>query len=128
MPSLSAITLYAHNPVRLANFWSAVLDLPIDPEYAAAIAADALAATDAVLVGREDALHLWISPAEDVPHADGRIHLEVDLASAAEVDLLLALGATHEWDGPDRQWSVFADPEGNRFCAGLQPDHQVSAP
>ena len=52
-----------------------------------------------------------------------RIHLDLqrgldDDARGAEVDRLVALGATKLWDGQQgpHQWVTLADPEGNEFC------------
>ena len=52
-----------------------------------------------------------------------RIHLDLhfeqgDDGRAAEVARLLALGATHLWDGQQgpQRWVTMADPEGNEFC------------
>jgi hypothetical protein len=49
-----------------------------------------------------------------------RIHLDVnatDRDQAAELERLLALGATHVDVGQgDVSWHVLADPEGNEFC------------
>jgi predicted enzyme related to lactoylglutathione lyase len=47
--------------------------------------------------------------------------LHIDLApddQAAEVERLIALGATHVDVGqtPENKWVVLADPEGNEFC------------
>ena len=50
-----------------------------------------------------------------------RVHLDLHVAEgerAAEVDRLLALGATKLWDGQlgPQTWVTLADPEGNEFC------------
>ncbi len=48
-----------------------------------------------------------------------RLHLDfVPDDQAAEVERLLAMGATHAdvGQGPDDPWVVLADPEGNEFC------------
>jgi hypothetical protein len=50
-----------------------------------------------------------------------RVHLDLhvgDERREAEVERLIALGASHLWDGrqgPTR-WVTMADPEGNEFC------------
>ena len=117
MAILAALTLYAREPAKLAAFWSKVLDLPIDPGDEAAIAAGALAPGEAVLLGPRDDFHLWISPADEMPPAHGRIHFEVQLGAHTDSELLRQLGATREWTEPAGGWIVYADPEGNRFCA-----------
>jgi hypothetical protein len=49
-----------------------------------------------------------------------RMHIDVnatDRDQAAEVERILALGATHADIGQgDQSWVVLADPEGNEFC------------
>ncbi len=50
-----------------------------------------------------------------------RVHLDLhvgDERREAEVERLIALGASRLWDGqqgPNR-WVTMADPEGNEFC------------
>ena len=66
MPHLEAVTIHSRRPSELAPFWSALLDLPIDPADAAAIERDTLGASESVLLGRRDALHVWVSPAEEL--------------------------------------------------------------
>jgi hypothetical protein len=52
--------------------------------------------------------------------AKNRLHIDVtgtDRDQAAEVERILALGATHADIGQGRTpWVVLADPEGNEFC------------
>lgn len=44
---------------------------------------------------------------------------------ATEVQRLIGLGATHQWDVLDEvphvQWTTLADPEGNLFCVAEHP-------
>lgn len=117
MSHLDAITIHAGQPARLAEFWSAVLDLPIDPGDAAAISAGTLPADESVLLGSRDGLHVWISPADELAPAGGRLHLDVRLSDAGELDRLVRLGARPRWDDPQGRWTVYEDPEGNAFCA-----------
>ena len=117
MPHLEAITIHARQPARLAEFWSTILDLPIDPADVAAIADGTLAADESVLLGRRDGLHVWISPADELVPTGGRLHLDVRLDAALGADRLIELGAVREWEDPQGRWTVYTDPEGNRFCA-----------
>jgi hypothetical protein len=117
MSRLEAITILSRRPAALATFWSAVLNLPIDPEDAAAIAHGTLGESEAVLLGRRDGQHVWVSPAEELSLPGGRVHLEVRLDGRDDLDRLTALGALPHWQDPRRRWQVFADPEGNLFCA-----------
>jgi len=99
------------------EFWSPVLGLPIDPGDVVAIANRTLAADESVLLGSRDGLHVWISPAEELAPTGGRVHLDVRLDPTWDAGRLVELGATHVWDDPHGRWTVYADPEGNRFCA-----------
>ncbi len=77
-----------------------------------------------ILVPRAgDGAHVALDVSETPVQPEPRIHLDLyadDAAEqAAEIDRLLALGATRvDWgrypDDPD--FVVLADPEGNRFC------------
>jgi hypothetical protein len=94
-----------------------LLGLPIDPADAEAIERDTLAESESVLLGRRDALHVWVSPAEELSPPGGRVHLDVRLDGPTDLDRLAALGAVPRWEDPQGRWRVYADPEGNLFCA-----------
>ncbi|WP_440303673.1 VOC family protein [Intrasporangium sp.] len=79
MPHLEAITIHTRKPAELAQFWSAALGLAIDPADLDAIADGTLRAHQSVLLGRRDGLHVWVSPAGELPSLGGRIHLDVRL-------------------------------------------------
>jgi hypothetical protein len=117
MPHLEAITIHARQPAELAQFWSAALGLPIDPADVAAIADGTLGDRESVLLGQRDGLHVWVSPADELPELGGRVHLDVSLDDDFGPQDLLDAGATLIWDEPQGRWSVYTDPEGNRFCA-----------
>jgi hypothetical protein len=76
---------------------------------------------ESVLLGSRDALHVWLTPDRDLEPAPGRIHLDVGLDSASDLDRLITLGATRQWDDPKGRWTVLADPQGNLFC-GVYPN------
>ncbi len=102
------------DPYALAQFWSEVLDFPVDP--------DNQPGDDevGVLLGDDDAELLFIKVPE--PKAvKNRLHLclEPRQPRDEEVERLLALGASLLDDrrNPDGSgWAVLADPEGNEFC------------
>ncbi|MGH9094460.1 MAG: VOC family protein, partial [Acidimicrobiales bacterium] len=113
MPSrISALSLDAAEPRRVADFWCAVLDwrvveedssgVSIGPADGAWPTIDVLAVTDRKVV--KNRLHLDL-------RADG-------VAVGEELDRLLALGARRVdvGQGPDVSWVVLGDPEGNEFC------------
>lgn len=126
MPHLEAITIHSRRPAVLAAFWSAVLDLPIHPQDALAIEHGTLGDSESVLLGRRDGLHVWISPAEDLTAAAGRVHLDVRLDDVADLHRLASLGAVPQWQDPKGRWQVFADPDGNLFCALTAEEPQPS--
>ncbi|MGN6250279.1 MAG: VOC family protein [Marmoricola sp.] len=139
MSHLEAITIHAERPGELARFWSALLDLPIDPADAVALEEGTLGDSEAVLLGRRDGLHVWLSPAEELPLPGARVHLDIGLDGPGDLDRLADLGAVPRWDDPAGRWRVFADPEGNLFCAVVPresstgpaeplPDSPVAAP
>jgi hypothetical protein len=76
---------------------------------------------EAVLLGRRDGLHVWVSPANELAEVGGRVHLDVRLDDDFGPQDLLNAGATLVWDEPQGRWSVYTDPEGNRFCAVPAP-------
>ena len=117
MPRLEAIVVNCREPATLAPFYAELLGLPVDPDDAAAMAAGTLGTDESVLLGARDALHVWLTPVRELQPAPGRIHVDVRVDAPRDLDRLIALGATHQWDDPRRRWTVLADPEGNLFCA-----------
>ncbi|GAA3286873.1 MULTISPECIES: VOC family protein [Dactylosporangium] len=99
----------------MARFWSAALGYDIDPGDDG----------DAHLRPRDgQGLSVWLQPTSAVKAGKNRNHpdLRVDTSGAsavdAEVDRLLALGATRADVGQrgDEGFVVLRDPEGNEFC------------
>ncbi|HYS33049.1 MAG TPA: VOC family protein [Streptosporangiaceae bacterium] len=125
MPRLEAIVINCHQPAALAGFYSELLGLPIDPGDQAAIAAGTLRDDESVLLGARDALHVWLTPVRDLQPVPGRVHLDVRLDSAEDLDRIIAMGAARRWDGPQGRWTVLADPQGNLFCA-VHPERRGS--
>ena len=103
------LTIDAHHPAALAEFWCQVLDYRVafsnPDEVGIEPPDDACPALVFVPVPKEKAvknrLHLDLAPDDQV----------------AEVERLLALGARRVDIGQgDVSWVVMADPEGNEFC------------
>lgn len=117
MPRLEAIVINCREPASLASFYAELLGLEVSPEDAAAIAAGTLGEDESVLLGSRDSLHVWLTPVRDLPSVPGRVHLDVRMRASEDLSHLVALGATWQWDDPGGRWTVFADPEGNLFCA-----------
>ena len=102
---------------RAVAFWTAALDYV--PKRPLAAGDDFMILVPADGDGAHLALDVSASPVQDHP----RVHLDLyagDAADqAAEVQRLVALGATVvDWElyPPDPDFVVLADPEGNRFC------------
>ncbi len=104
-------TLDVHDLPRLAEFWSQVMGFEVD--------ADDNGAT-LWAKGDEPAVTIWLQQVDEAKAGKNRCHpdLVVDGDVDAEVDRLIALGATHADVGQtgDEGFVVLADPEGNEFC------------
>jgi hypothetical protein len=105
-----SLTIDAHDPQRLAEFWCRALgyDITLNNEDEVAIEKP----------GDESVLPLLFIRVPDEKVVKNRVHL--DLApddQGAEVTRLKALGAREVDIGQrDVSWVVMADPEGNEFC------------
>ncbi|MBB4684531.1 VOC family protein [Amycolatopsis jiangsuensis] len=116
MLRLGTVVLGAGNMARAAAFWQDALgyvprDADPEPDFVVLVPAGG--------AGPGLSLQLTDGPAPEEP----RVHLDLyagDAADqAAEVDRLVALGASRvDWPHypPDADFVVLADPEGNRFC------------
>ncbi len=126
MARLRDVVVDSRHPASLARFWAAALDgyavAPYDNEERARLAAlgiDDVEDDPTVLVqGPAGAPRLWFQKVPERKVTKNRVHL--DLAApdiAAEVQRLLALGATHYRPlAPTDDLAVLMDPEGNEFC------------
>ena len=108
--SVTALTFDCADASGLAQFWSGVLGLPVDPD----------ASEDFARIGQAAAAQpSWMFIKVPEPKkTKNRFH--VDLASAdwdTDVQRVLALGATRigDYDESGAQWVTLADPEGNEF-------------
>jgi predicted enzyme related to lactoylglutathione lyase len=107
---LANVTFDSTEPAKLAEFWSAALDLPIgeSSEFFAM-----LQPTDGA---GPRYLFLKVSEARQTKN---RMHVDFHADDmAAEVERLVRLGAVRgdyhqEWG---IRWTVMQDPEGNEFC------------
>jgi catechol 2,3-dioxygenase-like lactoylglutathione lyase family enzyme len=106
------LTFDAHEPVRLAEFWSAVLERPVGGTGDFFAYIDRTATEPAVL---------FIKVPEDKV-AKNRFHLDLDCDDLLSTRRQLEeLGASfvHERDEHGAHWMTFQDPEGNEFCVGV---------
>ncbi|WP_447643837.1 VOC family protein [Nocardioides zeae] len=123
--AIANICIDCADPYALASFWSAVLDLPVDPESAPGdeeVGIGLPTGQDLILLRVpeekvvKNRLHLCLAPPEVDP-------TRVGASRDAEVERVLDLGATVVDDlrQPDgKGWVVLADPAGNEFCV-LRP-------
>ena len=118
MLRLQAITVDAHDPRALAQFWAEVLGWKIGEGVNELEVWIERELGDPKNTGFPDILFLKNS---DVKNVKNRLHLDLRPDDQdTEVRRLEKLGATQIEIGqsadPDTSWVVMADPEGNEFC------------
>lgn len=106
------ITFDCDDPQRTAAFWSEAIGETIDEgasEYFVSIG-----------LGRPETSPNWFFiKVPEAKAAKNRLHLDLESSDlAADVERLVALGATHVADKEEwgHAWSVMNDVEGNEFC------------
>ena len=118
MLRLQAITVDAHDPRALAQFWAEVLGWKIGEVVNELEVWIERELGDPKNTGFPDILFLKNS---DLKNVKNRLHLDLRPdEQASEVRRLEKLGAKRIEIGqsadPDTSWVVMADPEGNEFC------------
>jgi predicted enzyme related to lactoylglutathione lyase len=113
----------AADPYALAQWWSQVLDIPVDPDCQPGDRETGFALADGQWL-----LFLKVPESKSVKN---RVHLclEPEQPREAEVERLLGIGATMYDDrrNPDGSgWAVLRDPEGNELCV-LRSDAERAA-
>lgn len=108
------ITLDCDDVLKVARFWSAALDRPLDPGGGQGFAS--IGGGDA-----DRAVPAWYF--EKVPEpktAKNRMHLDLVDPDPSAVTRLVSLGASvvaeHELGPGGHRWTILRDPEGNEFC------------
>ena len=114
---VAAITFDCADAGKVAAFWSAALDRPLDPSEPGSSEFFASIGRQGAAAGSGPAL-MFIQVPEGKT-VKNRVHLDLvadDLG--AEVERLVALGATHVHDKEEWRvtWTTLTDPEGNEFC------------
>ncbi|MEU3254208.1 VOC family protein [Streptomyces sp. NPDC006997] len=121
---LIAISFDAHQPERLAHFWSGVLGGLEE-------AGDSRTGV-ALRSGNAAGYHLGFRPTRTPKTGQNRLHFDLTSTSPEDqrdtVARALDLGALHVdiGQGPDATHVVLADPEGNEFCV-LEPGNRFLA-
>lgn len=112
---ISELVIDAADAERLAVFWREVLGyVELGREDDGSIE---IGPPDAGFGGPQPTL--VISPSSDPRTGKLRLHIDVsptDRDQDAELERLLALGATPLDFGQTGNWHVLTDPEGNEFC------------
>ncbi|MEU1711063.1 VOC family protein [Streptomyces sp. NPDC005706] len=120
---LFAISFDAHQPERLAHFWSSVLGLETTNDSYDGIAP---------MSGNDAGYRLSFRPSWTQKTGQNRLHFDLTSSSLEDqqetVARALDLGAQHcdVGQGPDASHVVLADPEGNEFCV-IEPGNDFLA-
>lgn len=109
--SIANITVDCADTERVATFWAAALDRPLEPggtEWMHAVG------------GVDGPRPRWLFLKVPEPRtAKNRMHLDLESDDReAEVERLVGIGATRidDHDEYGVRWTVLHDPEGNVFC------------
>lgn len=115
--TLGAINLRASDPTQLSRFWASVIGV------APPAAGDTVYLPPAGPAG----FAMFFQPL-DGERGHQTMHLDLTVpwgSRTAEVERIIGLGATFQWDVLDEvphvQWTTLADPEGNLFCVAEHP-------
>ena len=110
--AIYTVAFDCENAAGLAQFWSQVLDAPVDPDGSEEFASIGLAE------GAPGRPGLVFNQVPEGKTAKNRVHLDL-LATALdeEVDRALAAGAGKlgDFDDSGTRWVTLTDPEGNEF-------------
>lgn len=131
------IVIDCFDPHELVRFWAAAMDYEIEDNDAQVrhVLEQGWATEDdyleidgrlawksgAACRSEDDTTRLLCQLIDEPTQGKNRVHLDLRVGAEqrdAEVDRLLALGATRLWDGQQGplSWVTLADPEGNEFC------------
>jgi hypothetical protein len=100
----------ANDPVRLGQFWAAVLDRTWT----------AYDNGEGGLFGETQGHTIWFNRVPEPKTVKHRMHLDVYARSLADLE---ALGSSVVLpEGDDRRWTVMADVEGGEYCAFLRDE------
>ncbi|MFJ1926009.1 MULTISPECIES: VOC family protein [unclassified Streptomyces] len=115
------LSVDCHDPERLAAFWCEVLDFQVLDRGEGKVEIGSWVPTVEEVRARQMPPTLLFIQVPEGKAVKNRLHLDVspiDDSTEGEVSRLLDLGATRTdvGQGPDRNWVVMADPEGNEFC------------
>ncbi|MEU4549917.1 VOC family protein [Nonomuraea dietziae] len=116
MVSIGQVVIGVDDMRRAVRFWSQALHyIP----RSGAVTDDWTILDPVNGLGTPLALDVSVSPVQEHPRMHLDLFTENALEHAAEIERLIALGAQKvDWDlyPADPDFTVLADPEGNRFC------------
>ncbi len=120
--SIASITVDCDDAQTLSGFWAGVLGVDADPDERAT--GPFFQSIGRTIDGWTGPIMMFIKVPEGKT-AKNRVHLDLSTPDrSAEVERLIALGATHLHDKDEwgTLWTTLLDPEGNEFC--LSDSHQ----
>lgn len=124
MDRLRSIVFDCSHPAALARFWAETLGYTVRPYDVADIARlqeqGYTPDTDpsVVIDAPEGGPTIWFNRVPEAKTVKNRVHLDVNLQDAAEIEALIARRARIQREPTeDERWYIMADPEGNEFCA-----------
>ena len=108
-PQINTIAFDCHDPARLTEFWTQLLDVEIRYEH------DQFVWLTAQRKGGVTLMFQKVpdpTPGKNKLHLDGH-HEDLESLTARVTDLGGSFVAQHTM--PDFIWNIYADPEGNQF-------------
>lgn len=116
--SVGIVTIDCDDVATVSSFWSAALDLPVDPSASRYMAS--------LNLGGAALPRFMFLKVPEAKTAKNRMHLDLlvnGVPREQEVTRLVSLGATHVADKDEwgHSWAVLIDPEGNEFCIATVP-------
>ena len=106
------ITFDCADVLKLAGFWSAVLDRPLDDG-----STEVFASIGGADGGRREPAW-YFNKVPEPRQAKNRVHIDLIDPDPQTIDVMVGLGAVvigqHRIRG--HSWTVMQDPEGNEFC------------
>jgi Glyoxalase-like domain len=111
---LGNIAFDCDDVLKVATFWSTVLERPLDRGSNEFFASIGGADGDRVQPA------WYFAKVPEPKQAKNRVHLDLTTPDPSAVEELVGLGASvvgeHEVPGGSHRWTVMRDPEGNEFC------------
>jgi hypothetical protein len=119
MAAIKDLVVDCRHPAALARFWAAALDdhsiAPYDRAAMDHLRAQGISdPEDDPTVLLTGSPRIWFQLVPESKVVKNRMHIDLRTTDPAELDRLIALGATITARRAD--WVELADPEGNEFC------------